>query len=183
MRRSRAEPAGQFLARLRSATAGGNLRTIRDQLRNLALIGVVMLGLLWAMGRYVSDQNRQPIQSAQDGVEAISRGTYDGPLDAETGDEFEDLAAAVHRNGRSVAGLAHRAESLNAELTHRVERRPRDYAADAKLELSERLATLGKVASGSRMKLTIRSASFSIVSNAWRPMPRRNVPDEVARIW
>ena len=37
----------------------------------------------------------QPIKVLKTGVEAISRGTYDGPLDVKTGDG-EDLVA-VHR--------------------------------------------------------------------------------------
>ena len=76
---------------------GESYAPIRDQLRNLAAIGLVMLGLLWAMGRYVASRIAQPIQILHAGVDAISQGTFDRPLNIQTGDEFEELAAAVRR--------------------------------------------------------------------------------------
>ena len=122
---------------------------IKDQLRNLAAIGLVMVGLLWAIGRYVATRIARPIQVLRTGVEAISRGTYDGPLDLKTGDEFEDLAVAVHRMADKLQASRSELESLNAELTHRVEEKTAEITRQMrKLELSERLATLGKVASG-----------------------------------
>ncbi len=122
---------------------------IRDQLRNLAVIGVVMVGLLWAMGRYVATRIARPIHVLKTGVEAISRGTYDGPLDLNTGDEFEELAVAVHRMADKLQASRAELESLNAALTHRVEEKTAEITRQMrKLELSERLATLGKVASG-----------------------------------
>jgi signal transduction histidine kinase len=122
---------------------------IRDQLRNLAAIGLVMVGLLWAIGRYVATRIARPIQVLKTGVEAISRGTYDGPLDLKTGDEFEELAVAVHRMADKLQASRSELESLNAALTHRVEEKTAEITRQMrKLELSERLATLGKVASG-----------------------------------
>ena len=122
---------------------------IRDQLRNLAAIGLVMVGLLWAIGRYVATRIARPIQVLKTGVEAISRGTYDGPLDLRTGDEFEELAGAVHRMADRLQASRTELESLNAALTHRVEEKTAEITRHMrKLELSERLATLGKVASG-----------------------------------
>ena len=83
------------------------------------------------------------------GVEAISQGTYDGPLDIKTGDEFEELAVAVHRMADRLQSSRAELESLNAELVHRVEEKTAEITCQMrKLELSERLATLGKVASG-----------------------------------
>ncbi len=156
---------------------------IRDQLRNLALIGVVMLGLLWAMGRYVATRIAQPIQVLKTGVEAISRGTYDGPLDVKTGDEFEDLAAAVHRMADRLQASRIELESLNAELTHRVEEKTAEITRQMrKLELSERLATLGKVASGIAHEI---NNPLGIILNRIECMEadaaQSNVPDEVAR--
>jgi two-component system NtrC family sensor kinase len=83
------------------------------------------------------------------GVEAISQGTYDGPLDIKTGDEFEELAVAVHRMADRLQSSRTELESLNAELVNRVEEKTAEITRQMrKLELSERLATLGKVASG-----------------------------------
>ena len=122
---------------------------IRDQLRNLAVIGLVMVGLLWAIGRYVATRIARPIQILKTGVEAISRGTYDGPLNLKTGDEFEELAVAVHRMADKLQASRSELESLNAALTTRVEEKTAEITRQMrKLELSERLATLGKVASG-----------------------------------
>ena len=122
---------------------------IRDQLRNLAAIGLVMVCLLWAIGRYVATRIARPIQVLKRGVEAISHGTYDGSLMLKTGDEFEDLAVAVHRMADKLQASRSDLERLNAELTHRVEEKTAEITRQMrKLELSERLATLGKVASG-----------------------------------
>ena len=156
---------------------------IRDQLRNLALIGVVMLGLLWAMGRYVATRIARPIQVLKTGVEAISRGTYDGPLDVKTGDEFEELAVAVHRMADRLQASRIELESLNAELTHRVEEKTAEITRQMrKLELSERLATLGKVASGIAHEI---NNPLGIILNRIECMEadaaQSNVPDEVGR--
>ncbi len=122
---------------------------IRDQLRNLAAIGLVMLGLLWAMGRYVASRIAQPIQILHAGVDAISQGTFDQPLNIRTGDEFEELAAAVHRMAERLKASRAELESLNADLARRVEEKTVEVTEHMKkLQFAERLATLGKVASG-----------------------------------
>ncbi|MCC2641491.1 MAG: putative Histidine kinase [Nitrospira sp.] len=122
---------------------------IRNQLNNLAAIGLVMVGLLGAMGRYVAARIARPIHVLKTGVESISRGAYDGPLDLKTGDEFEDLAVAVDLMADKLQASRADLERLNAELTHRVEEKTVEITRQMqKLELSERLATLGKVASG-----------------------------------
>lgn len=156
---------------------------IRDQLRNLAAIGLVMVGLLWAMGRYVATRIARPIQVLKTGVEAISRGTYDGPLDVKTGDEFEELAVAVHRMADRLQASRAELESLNAELTHRVEEKTAEITRQMrKLELSERLATLGKVASGIAHEI---NNPLSIILNRIECMEadaaQSNIPEEVAR--
>lgn len=122
---------------------------IRDQLRNLAIIGLVMLGLLWAIGRYVATRIARPIQILQTGVEAISQGTYDRPLHIHTGDEFEELAAAVHRMADRLKVSRAELEGLNQDLARRVEEKTQEITRHMRsLELAERLASLGKVASG-----------------------------------
>ena len=156
---------------------------IRDQLRNLAAIGLVMVGLLWAMGRYVATRIARPIQVLKTGVEAISRGTYDGPLDLKTGDEFEELAVAVHRMADRLQASRAELESLNAELTHRVEEKTAEITRQMrKLELSERLATLGKVASGIAHEI---NNPLSIILNRIECMEadaaQSNLPEEVTR--
>ncbi len=128
---------------------GESYAPIRDQLRNLAVIGLVMLGLLWAMGRYVASRIARPIQILQSGVEAISQGTYDQPLNIQTGDEFEELAAAVHRMADRLKASRVELETLNADLARRVEEKTVEVTEHLKqLQFAERLATLGKVASG-----------------------------------
>lgn len=122
---------------------------IRDQLRNLAIIGFVMIGLLWAIGRYVATRIARPIHTLKAGVEAISHGTYGGPLDIRTGDEFEELASAVHRMADRLNASHAEMEALNSDLTRRVEEKTTEVTRHMKqLHLSERLATLGKMASG-----------------------------------
>ncbi|WP_447600547.1 sensor histidine kinase [Nitrospira sp. Nam80] len=122
---------------------------IRDQLRNLAGIGLVMVVLLWTMGRYVATRIARPIQILQTGVEAISQGTYDRPLNIRTGDEFEDLAAAVHRTADRLKASRSELEALNADLARRVEEKTAEVTQHLKkLQFAERLATLGKVAGG-----------------------------------
>ncbi len=122
---------------------------IRDQVRNLAAIGLVMIGLLWAMGRYVAARIARPIQILQSGVEAISHGTYDRPLNIHTGDEFEDLATAVDQMADRLKTSRTELERLNEDLARRVEEKTQEITKHVQnLELAERLATLGKVASG-----------------------------------
>jgi C4-dicarboxylate-specific signal transduction histidine kinase len=122
---------------------------IRDQLWNLAMIGVVMLGLLWAIGQYVAARIARPIQILRSGVEAISQGTYERPLNIHTGDEFEELAVAVHRMADRLKASRSELEGLNKDLTRRVEEKTQEITKHMRsLELAERLATLGKVASG-----------------------------------
>ncbi|MDH4250751.1 MAG: ATP-binding protein [Nitrospira sp.] len=122
---------------------------IHDQLRNLAIIGFVMLGLLWAIGRYVAARIARPIQLLRAGVEAISQGTYDRALHIHTGDEFEELAVAVHRMADRLQASRSELEGLNSDLAHRVEEKTKEVTRHMRsLELAERLATLGKVASG-----------------------------------
>lgn len=128
---------------------GESYAPIRDQLRNLAAIGLVMLGLLWAMGRYVASRIAQPIQILHAGVDAISQGTFDRPLNIQTGDEFEELAAAVRRMAERLKSSRAELESLNADLARRVEEKTVEVTEQMKkLQFAERLATLGKVASG-----------------------------------
>lgn len=128
---------------------GESYAPIRDQVRNLAAIGLVMLGLLWAMGRYVASRIARPIQILHTGVEAISQGTYDQPLNIQTGDEFEELAAAVHRMADRLKASRVELETLNADLARRVEEKTAEVTEHLKqLQFAERLATLGKVASG-----------------------------------
>ena len=128
---------------------GESYAPIRDQLRNLAAIGLVMLGLLWAMGRYVASRIAKPIQILHAGVDAISQGTFDQPLNIQTGDEFEELAAAVHRMAERLKASRAELESLNADLARRVEDKTAEVTEHMKkLQFAERLATLGKVASG-----------------------------------
>ncbi len=128
---------------------GESYAPIHDQVRNLAAIGVVMLVLLWAMGRYVAARIARPIQLLQSGVEAISQGTYDEPINIKTGDEFESLSAAVHRMADRLKASRAELEGLNRDLARRVEEKTQEITKHMQsLELAERLATLGKVASG-----------------------------------
>jgi len=122
---------------------------IRDQIRNLAGIGLVMVVLLWAMGRYVAARIARPIHVLHTGVEEISQGTYGGPLDIRTGDEFEELAAAVHRMSDRLQASRTELTKLNEDLARRVEEKTAEVTQQMKkLQFAERLATLGKVASG-----------------------------------
>ncbi len=117
------------------------------------------------------------------GVEAICHGTYDGPLDVKTGDEFEELAVAVHRMADRLQASRTELESLNTELTNRVEEKTAEITRQMrKLELSERLATLGKVASGIAHEI---NNPLSIILNRIECMEadaaQSTIPDEVAR--
>lgn len=122
---------------------------IREQLTNLVGIGFVMVALLAAMGRYVATRIAKPIQVLRKGVEAISQGTYGGPLDIKTGDEFEELAAAIHRMADNLQVSRKELEALNMDLARRIEEKTAEVARQTRqLELSERLVALGKMASG-----------------------------------
>jgi len=69
--------------------------------------------------------------------------------DIRTGDEFEELDTAVHRMAAKLKMSHTELEALNNRLTRRIEEKTAEVTRQMhKLELSERLATLGKVASG-----------------------------------
>lgn len=122
---------------------------IRQQLWDLALIGFVMVGLLAAIGRYVAARIAKPIQVLRKGVESISQGTYDEALPIKTGDEFEDLAAAIHRMADNLKMSRFELETLNQDLTRRIDEKTAEVTRQMKkLETAERLAALGKMASG-----------------------------------
>lgn len=156
---------------------------IREELRNLALIGLVMIGLLAALGRFVATRIVRPIQTLRRGVEAISQGTYDGPIDIRTGDEFEDLAIAVHRMAGKLKASRAELEAMNDELARRVEDKTSEVARQMrKVEISERLATLGKVASGIAHEI---NNPLGIILNRIECMEadaaQLPLPDELAR--
>jgi signal transduction histidine kinase len=122
---------------------------IRQQLWDLSFIGLVMVGLLAAIGRYVAARIAKPIQVLRKGVEAISQGTYDEPLPIKTGDEFEDLGTAMHRMADNLKTSRAELEALNLDLTRRIDEKTVEITRHLrKLDTSERLAALGKMASG-----------------------------------
>lgn len=122
---------------------------IREQFWNFLFIGLVMMGLLAALGRYVAARIAQPIQVLRKGVEAISQGTYDEPLPIKTGDEFEDLGTAIHRMADNLKHSRAELEALNRDLTRRIDEKTAEVTRHMrKLDTSERLAALGKMASG-----------------------------------
>jgi len=122
---------------------------IRQQMWDVALIGLIMVGLLAAIGRYVAARIAKPIQVLRRGVESISQGTYEAPLPIKTGDEFEDLAVAIHRMADNLKTSRSELETLNRDLTRRIDEKTADVTRHMrKLETAERLAALGKMASG-----------------------------------
>ncbi|MER3422490.1 MAG: hypothetical protein C4293_03930 [Nitrospiraceae bacterium] len=72
-------------------------------IRNVALIAIVIVDLLAAIGRYVGTRIARPIQALRQGVEAISQGTYDRPLDI------------GYPDGRRIRGAGHRGASDGGE--------------------------------------------------------------------
>src|SRR3982751_3280902 len=122
---------------------------IRQQLWDLTVIGLVMVGLLAAIGRYVAARIAKPIQVLRKGVEAISQGRYDAPLPVRTGDEFEDLGTAIHRMADNLKTSRAELEALNVDLTRRIDEKTAEVTRHMrKLGTTERLAALGKMASG-----------------------------------
>ncbi|WP_447986781.1 sensor histidine kinase [Nitrospira sp. Nam74] len=122
---------------------------IREQLWDFTFIGLVMVGLLAAIGRYVAARIAKPIQVLRKGVEAISQGRYDAPLTIKTGDEFEELGTAIHRMADNLKTSRVELEALNQDLTRRIDEKTAEVTRHMrKLDTSERLAALGKMASG-----------------------------------
>lgn len=154
---------------------------IRQQLWTVALIGLVMVGLLAAMGRSAAARIAKPIQMLRQGVEAISRGTYRGPLKIDTGDEFEDLAGAIDRMADSLQTSHEELEALNRDLARRIDEKTAEVARQMrKLEISERLAALGKVASGIAHEI---NNPLGIILNRIECMEAEaaHLPDDLAR--
>lgn len=156
---------------------------IRQQLWTIAFIGLVMVGLLAAMGRSVASRIAKPIQMLRQGVEDIGRGTYRGPLKIDTGDEFEDLALAIHRMADNLRTSREELEALNRDLARRIDEKTAEVTRQMrKLEISERLAALGKVASGIAHEI---NNPLGIILNRIECMEAEAVqlplPDELSR--
>lgn len=156
---------------------------IRQQLWDLTFIGLVMVGLLAAIGRYVAARIARPIQVLRKGVEAISQGTYDEPLPIKTGDEFEDLGTAIHRMADNLKTSRAELEALNLDLTRRIDEKTAEVTRHMrKLETSERLAALGKMATGIAHEI---NNPLGIILNRIECMEAETVhtplPDDLAR--
>jgi len=122
---------------------------IHEQLRNSAFIGLFMVLLLAVLGRYVAARVARPIHLMKTKVEAIREGRYAQRLDIKTGDELEELGTAIDRMAANLQTSHAELEALNRDLARRIEEKTAEAADQMrKLEVSERLAALGKVASG-----------------------------------
>jgi signal transduction histidine kinase len=122
---------------------------VHEQLKNSALIGVVMVLLLAVLGRYVAARVAHPINLLKTKVDAIRQGRAPQAQDIKTGDEFEELGTAIDRMAANLQSSHAELEGLNRDLARRIEEKTAEAAGQMrKLEVSERLAALGKVASG-----------------------------------
>ena len=122
---------------------------IREQIQNLALIGAVMVALLALLGTRVAARIARPIQAIRHGVEGIGQGRYAGSIVRRPGDEVEELASVVTAMADHLQKSQEELDSLNRDLARRMEEKTHEVAEHMRaLELTERLAALGNVASG-----------------------------------
>jgi two-component system NtrC family sensor kinase len=105
--------------------------------------------LLAVLGRYVAARVAHPIHLLKTKVDAIRHGRDPQTQDIKTGDEFEELGTAIDRMAANLQSSHAELEALNRDLARRIEEKTAEAAGQMrKLEVSERLAALGKVASG-----------------------------------
>ena len=122
---------------------------IREQILNLAIIGAVMVVLLALLGVRVAARIARPIQAIRHGVHEIGRGSYVESDVRRTGDEVEELASVVTAMAEQLRKSQEDLEGLNRDLARRMEEKTQEVAEHLRtVELAERLAALGKVASG-----------------------------------
>jgi signal transduction histidine kinase len=123
---------------------------IREQIRNLAIIGAIMVVLLALLGTRVAARIARPIQAIRHGVEGIGQGRYADTMTRRApGDEVEELASVVTAMADHLQRSQQELDTLNQDLARRMEERTHEVAEHMRaLELTERLAALGNVASG-----------------------------------
>ncbi len=122
---------------------------IREQVQNLAIIGVVMVGLLAILGTRVAARIARPIQAIRHGVQKIGQGRYAGSMETRAGDEVEELASVITAMADHLKKSQRELDVLNQDLAVRMEEKTPEVAEHMRaMELAERLAALGKVTSG-----------------------------------
>lgn len=155
---------------------------IREQIQNLALIGAVMVALLALLGTRVAARIARPIQAIRHGVEGIE-GRYAGSVARRPGDEVEELASVVTAMADHLQKSQQELDSLNRDLARRMEEKTHEVAEHMRaLELTERLAALGNVASGIAHEI---NNPLGIIINRIECMEaearQMSVPDELIR--
>ena len=91
-----------------------------DLLYKVGAVGLVLLGVLTLLGRYVGGKLVRPIQSLREGVEAIRSGDLSHRLSVKTGDEVETLAEAVNTMVARLEDSKAELEDYNRSLADRV---------------------------------------------------------------
>ncbi|MDA2911060.1 ATP-binding protein [Nitrospiraceae bacterium AH_259_D15_M11_P09] len=117
---------------------------LHDLLLKVGGIGILLVGVLAVLGKYVGKRLVRPIQSLREGVEAIQQGDLSYRLSVKTGNELETLAEAVNTMAAGLQASKAELESCNQSLAVRV--------AEQTKELSDQVlrmdAILGNMAEG-----------------------------------
>lgn len=93
---------------------------LSDLLMKIGGIGIVLMGVVAFLGRYVGGRLVQPIQELREGVEAIQQGDLSHRLSVKTGDELEGLAEAVNTMATGLQASKNELEACNRSLADRV---------------------------------------------------------------
>jgi signal transduction histidine kinase len=91
-----------------------------DLLVKIGGTGLVLLGVLAFLGKYVGERLVRPIHSLREGVEAIQRGDLSHRLSIKTGNELETLAEAVDSMAARLQASKVDLEACNQSLAGRV---------------------------------------------------------------
>ena len=147
----------QGLKSLRSDSLGGktwhlfvrqlpseSFAPLHDLLLKVGGIGILLVGVLAVLGKYVGERLVRPIESLREGVEAIQKGDLSQRLSVATGNELEALAEAVNTMAAGLQASKAELESYSQSLAVRV--------AEQTKELSDQVlrmdAILGNMAEG-----------------------------------
>ncbi len=138
------------LKRLRSNTFGGKtwhvfvrqlpsetFAPLHDLLLKIAGVGIMLVGVLALLGKYVGERLVKPIQSLQQGLEAIQNGDLSHRLSVNTGNALESLAEAVNNMAASLEASKAELQACNQSLTDRVAEQTKELSHQVRHKIGQ----------------------------------------------
>lgn len=146
----------------------------------VALYGVVVLGVLLVTGALVARKIARPIRSLHEGAQRIGGGHLDHRLEVRTGDEIEDLADAFNTMAENLRELFNELEGRMGEI-RRLEERYRDLIENSP-EIIHQLDKAGRFVHMNKTGLDKLGYSLEemLAMHVWEIVPKGRERDILA---